>query len=399
MFKRLLSRIPPRLPLAVILLFLIFSFLFTGHTAFSSGGPTVRFGTIAAKGVVLGEHGKPIWTEFDEKGEVVREIGEAYGDPLGSAQVMAAAAYRAYVATFEEVETANRPDYAIMYREIYEAYKFTAPDGTVISQPALRGNTLTVVVRKPAYDSLGLILHESPLDLNRLEHLPEDVAAVLLSRDGRVLDTGLVNIGYLTAYYTPHEATGDVADYEGRYYLRGYQTGDQLWGPIAGAKMTAFDGRFPSYSDENGQWSVYYIIPPCPGFSFQYPHHVMAELRYHTFDPQQTRPGVYYEYMPAFDSCMGFSEILTPFTLMGAITKLALIGIESSGPQPMYRYDLEGSCRARPAMIIHSRFLIPFHAAILIWMLMVKRTPPKSCLTVRWASGWEIRIRPPMSRT
>ena len=33
-----------------------------------------RYGTIAAKGLVLGENGKPIWVEFDQDGKVVREI-------------------------------------------------------------------------------------------------------------------------------------------------------------------------------------------------------------------------------------------------------------------------------------------------------------------------------------
>ena len=43
----------------------------------ASGGPSAKSGTIAAKGLVLGANDKPIWVEFDAKGDIVREIGEA----------------------------------------------------------------------------------------------------------------------------------------------------------------------------------------------------------------------------------------------------------------------------------------------------------------------------------
>jgi hypothetical protein len=312
--------------------------LFAASNASASGGPTFRVGTIAVRGMVRGGNGQPIWAEYNEKGEVIREIGEASGDPLEGARVMAADTYRAYVEAFRQTERMYRPNYEILYRLNYESRTFASPDGKIIHQPRLKSGTRSVVIRNPLFDNIDMILHESPLDLNRLEDLSSDKRAVLLSREGQVLEQSSENIGYLVAYYTPEGASGNVGS-TGQDSLWGYQKGDELWGPIGGATMRAFGGHYPSVSDQDGDYVVYYIIPPCPGFSFQYPHHVSAQLRYQHFSPKQRDKGAYYEWRPTFDYCMGFSEAIAPTTLVGAVTKSVLIGIEASRVQPLYKIE------------------------------------------------------------
>ena len=85
----------------------------------ASGGPSAKSGFIAAKGLVLGENGKPIWAEFDAQGEVVGDpIGEAVND-LANAVVMPADTYRAYQAAFRQIEQQHSAHRTILYRDEY----------------------------------------------------------------------------------------------------------------------------------------------------------------------------------------------------------------------------------------------------------------------------------------
>ncbi|MEJ2169092.1 MAG: hypothetical protein P8X90_26560, partial [Desulfobacterales bacterium] len=219
---------------AVALAAIALSFTPFPHTipdAQASGGPAYKSGTIAAKGLVLGEHGKPIWAEFDAEGNVVREIGEAGGE-LENATVMPALTYRAYVNAFNEVEAAHRAHRRILYRNEYLSTPFELADGTVIDAPALKNDTWSVVIRTKDtfYDrGMGLVLHESPLDLLRLQEIPDSARAVLLGADRRVITTAEVNIGYAAAFYTPQDDPGGS---RGQNSLGGFQLGqDTLWGP------------------------------------------------------------------------------------------------------------------------------------------------------------------------
>jgi len=312
----------------------------TTPAAQASGGPAYKTGTIAAKGLVLGEHGKPIWAEFDAAGNVVRQIGEAVGE-LENATVMPAGTYRAYVNAFNEIEAAHRAHRRILYRDEYLSTPFELADGTAVSAPPLKNDTWSVVVRtKDAfYDrSMGLVLHESPLDLLRLQAIPDSARAVLLGEDRRVITTAEVNIGYAAAFYTPQDAAGTS---QGQNSLGGYQQGqDTLWGPIAGAKVETSMSRFPGFSDESGRYVASYFIPPCPGFFFDYTNNIFVELRYQNFDPNRKSPfGAWYEWRPGYDYCVGYSEgFLTP-TLAGLATKINLMGIEAGMAKPINRVD------------------------------------------------------------
>jgi len=306
----------------------------------ASGGPAFKSGTIAAKGLVLGDGGKPIWTEFDAEGEVVREIGEAVGN-LEDATVMPAGTYRAYVAAFQEVEQEHSAHRRILNRDEYFSTAFELADGTSINAPPLQDNTWTVVVREKEvfYDiSMGLVLHQSPLDLLRLESIPDSARAVLLAKDRRVLATADINIGYRTAFYTPE---GGQDGNQGEYSLWGYRPGQgTLWGPVDGAMVETSMSRSPTFSKKGGHYVAHYIIPPCPGFSFDYNNNIFVQLRYQHFDPKRPSPeGSWYEWRQGYDYCIGYSEGFFGATLTGLATKMSLMSIEASMAQPINRVD------------------------------------------------------------
>ncbi len=79
-------------PAVIVIFVLCFQSVFSD--AFGAGGLPMRVplkGTVAAKGTVPGEHGKPIWVRYDENGNVSL-IGEAVGE-LANAAVMSSAEY------------------------------------------------------------------------------------------------------------------------------------------------------------------------------------------------------------------------------------------------------------------------------------------------------------------
>jgi hypothetical protein len=139
----------------------------------SSGGPSYKSGTIAAKGLVLGPNGKPIWVEFNAAGDEVGEIGEASGAPLEGATLMSANAYRACAAAYAALDPATVARRRIMTRGEYQAAAFTDTDGRAVPKPALQDDTFTIVVRAPdaLYAGLSPVLLESPLGIQGTPYL------------------------------------------------------------------------------------------------------------------------------------------------------------------------------------------------------------------------------------
>jgi len=320
------------------------------------GGARYKGGTIAAKGIVLGEKGKPIWAAYDDTGNF-EKIGEAV-DKLENAQVMSGNTYLGYVQAFLAVKAAHSAHSTILSREAYEGETttFALADGTTIDKPPLRANTWSVVVRdkEALFQSGDLILHESPLDLERLQNIPDSAMAVLLRKNrsvhaiadpaagpttgGAFLTIKGVNIGYLTAFYTLPDGSGT----QGATSLGGYRVGqDKLWGPINRATIEIPMSVLPSSSDENGYYVVSYFVPSCPSFFIDYKVNVIITLRYQHFDPNQKSPvGLYYEWREANDYCMGHSEGLQPWTLPGAIAKMGMLSTEAGTAEPVSRLHL-----------------------------------------------------------
>jgi hypothetical protein len=69
---------------------------------------------------------------------------------------------------------------------------------------------VVVRIKEVLYDrSINPLLHESPLDLSRLQDIPDTARALLLGEDRRVIVTADVNIGYVAAFYTFEDGQDD----------------------------------------------------------------------------------------------------------------------------------------------------------------------------------------------
>jgi hypothetical protein len=284
---------PVRHTLILLTCALIGSLLFTSTASalWDLDYASNRWGVVAAKGRVLGPNGKPIWAEYDADGNVVREIGEAYQEPLENAMVISGYAYRTYEEAFRAVQTQYGSAIEVLSRKDYEARTFVGPDNKELAKPPLAFGTNSVVVRdeKSVYGTMNLVLLESILDLNRLEHLSDTIKSVLLSADGFVIDTSTLNIGYRTAYYTPKGSTVNEVEngwVKGQDDLTGLDMDQhQLWGPIVGAEIGG--GVDSTYSDQNGRFQAHRSCG-CNVSTF-----VTVKLRYTNLDPQGKFPGHY----------------------------------------------------------------------------------------------------------
>jgi RHS repeat-associated protein len=304
-------------PTIQLLLLSLFICTFGLTNSFASGGARYRMGTVAAKGIILSENGNPIWVEYGKNGDIVSYIGEAVGN-YADAAVIPASVYRSYRAVFTAIESQYSAHRTVLYKEEYQAPAriFTDASGQAIVKPQLNPTTRSVVVRNPdvLYSSDELILLESPLDLKNLTPIPDEANSLLLSKDGRMLNSASGNIGYRAAFYTPSgtdTAAGNVALGDaGTMGLDDYNRfEDKIWGPVAGVRVESTLGRTPALTDEKGFYNLTYYIPPCPGFNTSYYPYISAQLFYQTFSPNADNLKTYYVERPDWDMCTGLGEI------------------------------------------------------------------------------------------
>ncbi|MCP4545092.1 MAG: hypothetical protein GY835_01345, partial [bacterium] len=184
------------------------------------------------------------------------------------------------------VEKEYGEELEVMSAGEYSGRTFTRPDGGDVVAPGVGPDVASVVVRKEKYlytESIPLVLLTSPLDLMSLDSIPEDHRAVLLEKNGQVLATAKVNIGFRTAFYTPMGTTVQEKDPGNPGFLKGQTLKgfnhftDQLCGPIMGAKVYV-PGHPKGASDAKGVFRV--KVP------FNTMYYLLAELRYTAFDPQ-----------------------------------------------------------------------------------------------------------------
>ena len=126
-------------------------------------------GHVAAKGLILSEEGNPYWVEYDEKGNVVRTIGEVK-EELVKSWLMPGHDYRLLMAGFAETKAKNSGHSEVLYAKEYAARTFKDAAGKELTgKPALSPSTRSVVVRTAdaLYSAQDLILLQSQLDLKQ----------------------------------------------------------------------------------------------------------------------------------------------------------------------------------------------------------------------------------------
>ncbi|MCG8434966.1 MAG: DUF6531 domain-containing protein, partial [Gammaproteobacteria bacterium] len=87
-------------------------------------------------------------------------------------------------------------------------------------------------------------------------------------------------------------------------------------------------------TNQFGFYSMVYMLPPCPGFDFEYNTSVIAELYYANFNPKAPRPwGTYYMQRQDYDWCFGSHELLMGSgNLIGLTTYLTVDAMLKTRP-------------------------------------------------------------------
>lgn len=297
--------------------------------------PHFRHGAVYARALVRSDAGNPYWATYDASGELVAVLGEATGD-MADLTLMSATEFESYVALLADYR-ANDVDglgaaALLVDRDAYETTTWLTLDDRPIAAPPLQPATRSVLLRaredRFLTDGSQLVLQEFPVDLVASPSLPSGQQSVLLNEDGSIHLYRADNIGYQAAFY------GDSNRALGRDY------DDELHGPVGGAliEIGAFLGG-RTISNNDGRYSLSYVVPPCPGFWFEYTSPIYAELRYRNFNPQGAASIPYYLRRSDYTICNGLGAFPPSYTLGGLMTQVAVIGILASQPQPIYRAD------------------------------------------------------------
>jgi RHS repeat-associated protein len=347
--------------------------IYKSHASFPHAqdgfGQYLKAGVVAAKGVIKGDNGNPIWVEFDNNGDVVREIGEAYQEPLEKAWVMGADTFRQYKKVFLNIQETYQDNYEVLYDYEYYATKFMLVNQEEIISPPLKNDTVSVVIRKSIYQANDFILFECPLDLKSSLDLSDSSRSILLSEKGEILDTSDVNIGYRTAFYTTE--TNDHK--KGASTLYGFQFGkDKLWAPIAGANVSLIYGAADN-TDERGTYKLEYFLPPCPGFPLPYPYIMILELPYINFNPKSDNIGKYYDWREGLDFCIGGFDLVSAALTPGLIGAAAQMSSGVSMGNALYGEILNVESQSIDATWY--RYNFPVDIAMLSGLAFLENTP------------------------
>lgn len=286
------------------------------------------------------------FAEFNEQGDVVNEIGEAIDD-LANATVISGEGYRAFYSSYtaymaQHSNTDARGAY-VLDRDSYNASLFFTVDGQrVTNVPRLRSATKSVLVRNPVAlltPGTSPILFESGVDLNQIQNLEPTFNSILLTSAGQIHTKSRFNIGYRASFVKPKGA-GEVgecapsydASQDNKYF--NYREDDPC-GPVAGAMIETqvfpgVDGG--TISGPDGKYFLTYMSLPCPGFDFEFTHHIFHKIFYRNFNPRSPA-GIswYYGYSPVYDYCSGsFENLRFSTSLSGQMAYVNAVGIAST---------------------------------------------------------------------
>ena len=315
-----------------IALMLIPLLLLVPAGVFAYGYTGYKFGAVYTRSIIPGPNDKPVYVEYNQDGQEVGEIGEAV-DELADVQVMAASRYQAYVNDYATL-LQNYPELELKTRDEYTAANFTNAEGESLPKPDLADDSAYVALR-PA--DQRLLLNANLIDADRsqliLMELPLDprvtldgaTVSVLLREDGSIHTESSQNIGFRVGFYGNDADPNKIAD-------RDWE--DTIYGPLVGVPVTVgiFGG---STTNDEGKFSVSYVMPPCPGFTFSYTTNTYLELYYKRFNPRANPTFPYYMTRSGYDLCNGLAAtpLLGP-SLTGISATLAVQAIGASIASP-----------------------------------------------------------------
>jgi hypothetical protein len=298
----------------------------------------LKIGAAYTRAIVPGPSGRPVYVEYNTSGKEAAEIGEATG-PLERAKVMPAASYRAYLQRLSDARE-RYPESQVMKASEYRGKTFKTVTGETIKKPSISMATLTVLVRADeqlfSTDGRDLLLLELPI---KSDVQPSSSSqSLLVSEQGDILHQTANTIGYRVGF---HGKEGKVNENLGR------DRESKIYGPLAGVPIQMwYDGA--TLTRDDGRYALSYLLPPCPGFTFDYKTDAYLELYYKRFNPRGRNFVPYYIVRPDWDFCFGL-EVYS-WTVMGIKATMATPA-EPNIDFPLDLMVLDGAATLRGAKL------------------------------------------------
>ena len=299
------------------------AFLYTPQTSY-------KYGAVFTRSTVLGPNNKPIYVVYNkDTGKEMESIGEAVGE-LADVRVMAVDYYQSLLEQLTKIQI-NHPDLEIIQKGSFNPNGFvTVANEPITGVPALKEGTLYVAVLGPderfSTDGEQLILLE--LSINPYLEINPESQVLLLSKEGAILKQTEHNIGYRVAFFGADDKQADTLT---------RKQSDEIFGPLQGVGVTLGDVYFGgSVTNEEGKYGFGYMLPPCPGFTFEYTTNVYVELSYRRFSPRGEHTYPYFLARPGYDFCNGLSAITPGFSLSGLMTQISIANTISINHNSFY---------------------------------------------------------------
>ena len=312
--------------------------------------PAWKTGRVVARSLVRTPDGFPIYAEYDSAGKPIRDIGPATGN-LERGEVLSAGRYRIYQdqlrallvqypfpggnqdCASEPPANEPRPGACLMTVEQYRQASFTTLDGKPLNEgvkPEPLSNTKSLLVRRKealVTPDTEPVLMQAAIDLTQAYDttLGDDILSVLVDNDGKINVTSTNNIGFKAAWFEDESES---------YLADGNNRNKKALGPLRGVVVEGPWNVSGGITDKDGRYSMFYFLPPCPGFTFEYTTNAYAQLHYQNFNPRGAKFGLYYLMSPGYDFCNGLGDWPIGFNLSAVMTQVALIGIRAGMATP-----------------------------------------------------------------
>jgi hypothetical protein len=323
--------------------------LFTIQPAYSGVGGfnewRIKTGHVMSRGLILTDDGNPIYAEYLSDGSLGADIAPLDAS-LEDSYVISGDSYRAVANYYTNFISNNSDGIArgaqILSANAYQSRQFTTVDGTPINagakSPLLSNRIKTVLVRSSQQMLIAQTdpsLVQASINLNNIDSAivsSSSIKSVLLNKQGDVVHSSSYNIGFKSAFYENDQNTFSPS------------AGDKIYAPVPGIGVELpspyLGGR--GITDGDGRFVVTYMLPPCPGFQFEYKTPITATLHFGLFNPKGDYRSVIYPLtMPGYDFCSGLSAIAPSYTLSGLMTQIAVMGIEASLSYPVVDYGFK----------------------------------------------------------
>jgi hypothetical protein len=281
----------------------------------------LRTGVVMARAVVLDNSGQPILVEYNADGTEgsVVSIPSDYKNRIRELQIISAAEYhreKERLTTFQDqYSTSIASGATLMSRQQFEQGTYPTADGKAnIAPPKLPAYAKSVLVRGRSNRILNepseLVLLHFSVDLTQNTFVPES-GSVVLNPEGQVIASSNLNIAPRVGFFgDPNKKQLTHSMFRRR--------DDQVFGPVAGVTVQVnevFPGGFDVTNSE-GKYTFGFLLPPCPGFDFDWPVEVYANLNYTGFNPNGSATQPYTMRRQSWSMCMGIHDLMLPYGIV-----------------------------------------------------------------------------------